>query len=515
MRNRKMKSKKSRINAKGITLIALVITIIVLLILAGVSIATLTGENGILTRAQEAKTKTEEAEDIEKIRLAMSEAQIGENRYQELDATNFQEALNSQFEGRNIQLSDNGDGSYTISLDNNSKMFYADSDGQIISNENMIEIGTAEELKAFRDEVNSGNTYEGKYVYLTNDISLDINEEWTPIGIYLNDVTTPDDERNKPFKGIFDGGNYEINGIYINTTNKVQGLFGLINNGKIMNIIIGENCNITGGIATAGVVGYVCNNSIVNNCSNSSNINAEMGGGIVGYSNKSIIINNHNLGSVEGKEMTGGVVGGCQDSTSILKCYNTGNVSGSLQQIGGIAGRIIGNSEINQCYNNGNVNGKTWTGGICGLVQDNSKIISCFNLNTIVGQSDNVGGVSGKIDNASIEDCYNIGTIEGREDSIGGIVGHSQYGTIKKCYNIGNVIGTNAIEIGGVLGKITSQSSNNNNYYLTGCVSNSNILEGIRECTETELKSLTLDLGDAFKEDANNINNGYPILKWQ
>ena len=49
----------------GITLIALVITIIVLLILAGVSIATLTGENGILTRANDAKTSTELAEEDE------------------------------------------------------------------------------------------------------------------------------------------------------------------------------------------------------------------------------------------------------------------------------------------------------------------------------------------------------------------------------------------------------------------------------------------------------------------
>ena len=40
---------------KGITLIALVITIIVLLILAGVSIAMLTGENGILTQAQKSR----------------------------------------------------------------------------------------------------------------------------------------------------------------------------------------------------------------------------------------------------------------------------------------------------------------------------------------------------------------------------------------------------------------------------------------------------------------------------
>ena len=40
---------------KGITLIALVVTIIVLLILAGISISMLTGQNGILNRASEAK----------------------------------------------------------------------------------------------------------------------------------------------------------------------------------------------------------------------------------------------------------------------------------------------------------------------------------------------------------------------------------------------------------------------------------------------------------------------------
>ena len=47
---------------KGITLIALVITIIVLLILAGVAIATLTGENGLLNRATDAKTNTDNAQ---------------------------------------------------------------------------------------------------------------------------------------------------------------------------------------------------------------------------------------------------------------------------------------------------------------------------------------------------------------------------------------------------------------------------------------------------------------------
>lgn len=59
---------------KGITLIALVVTIIVLLILAGVTIATLTGDNGVLTRANDAKTQTEDAKEDELRRLTALEA---------------------------------------------------------------------------------------------------------------------------------------------------------------------------------------------------------------------------------------------------------------------------------------------------------------------------------------------------------------------------------------------------------------------------------------------------------
>ena len=58
--------------AKGITLIALVITIIVLLILAGVTIATLTGDNGILNQAGKAKDKTTEAESIERVQVEVA-----------------------------------------------------------------------------------------------------------------------------------------------------------------------------------------------------------------------------------------------------------------------------------------------------------------------------------------------------------------------------------------------------------------------------------------------------------
>lgn len=55
----------------GVTLIALVITVIVLLILAGVTIGTLTGDNGILQQAFNAKEKTKESSIEEKIKLAI------------------------------------------------------------------------------------------------------------------------------------------------------------------------------------------------------------------------------------------------------------------------------------------------------------------------------------------------------------------------------------------------------------------------------------------------------------
>ncbi len=68
--------KEYNLNEKnaGITLIALVVTIIVILILAGISISMLTGQNGILNRASEAKKKTEIASIDEQRKLAQAEA---------------------------------------------------------------------------------------------------------------------------------------------------------------------------------------------------------------------------------------------------------------------------------------------------------------------------------------------------------------------------------------------------------------------------------------------------------
>ena len=60
---------------KGITLIALVVTIVILLILAGISIGALTGDNGIINQAHTAKEDTEIASWEEQIDLAIIDAE--------------------------------------------------------------------------------------------------------------------------------------------------------------------------------------------------------------------------------------------------------------------------------------------------------------------------------------------------------------------------------------------------------------------------------------------------------
>ena len=82
---------------KGITLIALVITIIVLLILAGVSIAMLTGQNGILTQAQNAKATTEKAEVKERAQTDIVGVQT-ETESTEISKTALKRILDKYFD---------------------------------------------------------------------------------------------------------------------------------------------------------------------------------------------------------------------------------------------------------------------------------------------------------------------------------------------------------------------------------------------------------------------------------
>lgn len=75
-------------NKRGITLIALIITVIVLLILAGVTISMLAGENGIIKQAVESRRKSLYSQEAEKIELAYTSSAI--SKYQNDGIINFE-----------------------------------------------------------------------------------------------------------------------------------------------------------------------------------------------------------------------------------------------------------------------------------------------------------------------------------------------------------------------------------------------------------------------------------------
>ena len=110
---------------KGITLIALVITIIVLLILAGISIATLTGENGLVTKANTAKTETKKVNAEEQVKIAVAGSFNNEGK---LTADKVKEELRKIPNVGDIRDTDGGfpievdlDG-YTFEIDGNGKV---------------------------------------------------------------------------------------------------------------------------------------------------------------------------------------------------------------------------------------------------------------------------------------------------------------------------------------------------------------------------------------------------------
>ena len=111
---------------RGVTLVALVITIIILLILAGITIAALTGPNGLLNRAVEAREKTSESAAKEAINLALGDWRV-ENI---ISGAGLYDYLSGKQDEYGMTLTQNGDGTITIEKDGYSMI--VDDQGNVI-----------------------------------------------------------------------------------------------------------------------------------------------------------------------------------------------------------------------------------------------------------------------------------------------------------------------------------------------------------------------------------------------
>ena len=265
-------------------------------------------------------------------------------------------------------------------------------------------ITTAEELKWFRDEVNSGNNeicakiadnvevIDMSTVCHAEDKSQNLIEKsWEPIGKY---------DYRYQYRGTFDGNGKTITNLYINASQLNVGLFGYTYKGTIKNLTF-EYANVT-----------------------------------------------------NTKDYTGILVGKAFGGSTLqnIKISNTCQIKGG-KYTGGIAGELDGNAY--NCVNYATVQGIQYIGGLCGYYSKSrtgNSMTACANYGNVTASSQHVGGLVGYFDSGTIQDCANYGGVKGT-DYIAGMAGSVNKGKIQNVFSYGNIsVTTKTQRVGMVFG---------------------------------------------------------------
>lgn len=555
---------------KGITLIALVITIIVLLILAGISIATLTGDSGILKEASKAKEETKLGEVKEKVNLM-----ILDYRMEKVDDTNLK--LLEYFERKkdkgeiedvienqegNIEVTIDG---YIVVIDQETLTIIDIRDADYIigtytikgynQEKNVIEIAISfksdtnikavicpnNETKTFSEkeievdyEVEDGKRYEfivesddkrQKYIIQTKGTTVgnkvNSEEALTEVAQLVNFGCTYEN------KVVTIGSNIELKGNQDNQwvpmgneTNKFKGTLDG-NNKVISNLHIDSNENNQALVGwNAGTVKDI---TIVDSSIKSTSENAAA---IVAYNDETGKIENaHNesctvtVDDANGLANAGGI---CALNYGIIKgCSNNANISANTK------GKVYN-------ANAGGIVGATYSNGI---YTGKCEIIESYNTGNVMATSSSRCGYSGgilgisNIERLIIQNCYNTGKISStgilnkdpshKYANSGGIIGY--IGTdleCSYCYNIGVIEGQQYS--GGILGCNDNVGKPLTKfeklYYLDAStnyiVGNSNDITGRLNNEDMKGNVLLNSLNDKWRQ-LQSLNNGYPVLSWQ
>lgn len=516
--------------ASGITLIALIITVIIMVILAGVTV-NVAINGGLFESAGNAKESTEIVSEKEAVQKAVIFAENA-SKTGIITIAEMQKAINKFEEGKTATAMQNGE-NIVVKFNESNRYYEIDNKGNVegpkepvkdemagditkggkydgTSIEKAFQINCIEDLVAFSIMTNGGNStlglasnsFSNKYVILTESIDFnsifsyndytttkygDLNTDGT-IEDIRTELTKTDDgcigfKGILNFAGTFDGKRNTIKNIYQKNTiaSKRTGLFVIDSGGCII-----KNLNLTG--------------TIINTKWEAAGILASNLYGKVQISNCK------NYANVTGFNVVGGI--SCwQPSGMIEDCYNYGNITitGYSYQYGG-AGGITGyagtNATIQDCINEGNISGNYTRAGIVGCVEG-SNIVNCINR----GKS--VGGIAGHVRYGSnnIVNCCNNGECNS------GIVATFQGANwpnvlelnIKNCYNLGKVTNSGIVGTQGTI--CQSITLNIENSYNAG-ESSKAILGG--RGTDSRTTTVT-NITNTYYDQSKSISMGVQI----
>ena len=320
----------------GITLIALVVTILILLILAGISISMLTGQNNILNKAGQAKEETEKGKEKEYIKLATSNAKISENTgmsntleqeiQQELDnllgknktKVIVDSGINVTFKesNRSYTLKDNGEiNEINIQIDETPGDIKKGKNGETLqgNEESPYEIWSIEDLVEVSKNISE---YKDSHINLMQDLDFtsklsytnynetkygDINKDGEIEGVIEELKKGEGFSQIANFAGVFDGKNHSLCNLYIKK-NQDEVAFIISNSGTVKNLIVKDGY-VKGNRKIAGLVVY--NSGTIENVEGSSNVVAEYYSGGIVYNNSGTIKETIYKGKLE--NTTGGI----------------------------------------------------------------------------------------------------------------------------------------------------------------------------------------------------------------
>ena len=442
------------------------------------------------------KAKEQAEIDSEKEIIETSTVQaMGKNKYGNVIQSELEEKLNNNTGNDKTEVIDNGD-TLVVKFIDSGRYYEVDSNGNVSepieiivdeyagdltkggiydgsSEEMSYQINCIEDLVSFSRNVNSGNSYDGKYVKLmrtldfnsifsynnykttysydvdTNSYIEDINSNTTLIDLCTNDKgfipIGNSASVNARYRGNFNGQGFEIKNIYINTTANA-GLFGECNLATIQNLGISGNITSTknhaGGIVATASCRFI-------NCFNNANIKADSyAGGIVGTGgSQSISMSDcYNTGMIISEK---GLAGGLAATFAgkISNSYNIGEVKSNSSYSGGILGQAAGAIVVTNCYNSGNIYSGGWqSGGIVAYEYVGATIENCYNTGDISSINSAVSYRCAKgIGGTTTTNCYNIGKLSSDNKCYA-----ISENTIKNCYydslKVGNIVGTETIE---------------------------------------------------------------------
>lgn len=287
---------------------------------------------------------------------------------------------------------------------------------QIELPEGYIGISTPEELLAINENLS------GKYILMADLDMTDIKYEI--IG-------------QTGFTGIFDGNNYKINNLKIESENQYVGMFGSLNYGSLVQNLILENVDIIGKDITGGLAGFnfgtITNVVVKGKVTNLDGIESKVGG-LIGE-NAGTITNSYVVGKVKstGNLSVGGLVG--YNSGIITNSYTIEEVISTLTKyIGGLVGENAGTITNSYAMSKNGLN----TDISC---ENNYK--NGISVGGLVGW--NYGTIEKTFSTVKITGVTKTGNMTG---NIGGLVGSnsenskfkpSRKGTIKNSYSAGTI----------------------------------------------------------------------------